>query len=59
MVHSDRGCHYRWPDWIRIMDTAELTRSMSKKDALRIILPVKASLVDSKMSLGGMSPLEV
>ena len=31
MVHSDRGCHYRWPDWIRIMDTAELTRSMSKK----------------------------
>ena len=31
MVHSDRECHYRWPDWIRIMDTAELTRSMSKK----------------------------
>lgn len=31
MVHSDRGCHYRWPDWIKIMDTAELTRSMSKK----------------------------
>lgn len=31
MVHSDRGCHYRWSDWIRIMDTAELTRSMSKK----------------------------
>ena len=31
LVHSDRGCHYRWPDWIRIMDTAELTRSMSKK----------------------------
>lgn len=31
MVHSDRGCHYRWPDWIQIMDTAKLTRSMSKK----------------------------
>ena len=31
LVHSDRGCHYRWPDWIRIMDTAELTRSMSQK----------------------------
>ena len=31
MVHSDRGCHYRWPEWIGIMDTAELTRSMSKK----------------------------
>lgn len=31
LVHSDRGCHYRWPDWIRIMDSAKLTRSMSKK----------------------------
>ena len=31
MVHSDRGCHYRWPDWIRILDKAELTCSMSKK----------------------------
>ena len=31
IVHSDRGCHYRWPEWIRIMDDAGLTRSMSKK----------------------------
>lgn len=31
VVHSDRGCHYRWPEWIEIMDTAGLTRSMSKK----------------------------
>lgn len=31
MVHSDRGCHYRWPDWINIMEKAKLTRSMSKK----------------------------
>lgn len=31
MVHSDRGCHYRWPDWIRIMNNANLPRSMSKK----------------------------
>ena len=30
-VHSDRGCHYRWPEWINLMDTAGLTRSMSKK----------------------------
>lgn len=44
LVHSDRGCHYRWPDWIRIMDTAELTRSMSKKDVLQTILLVKDSL---------------
>lgn len=31
IVHSDRGCHYRWPEWIRIMEDAGLTRSMSKK----------------------------
>ncbi|MBR1598934.1 MAG: IS3 family transposase [Lachnospiraceae bacterium] len=31
LVHSDRGCHYRWPEWIKIMDSAALTRSMSKK----------------------------
>ena len=31
IVHSDRGCHYRWPEWIRIMEKAGLTRSMSKK----------------------------
>ena len=31
LVHSDRGGHYRWPEWIRIMDEAGLTRSMSKK----------------------------
>jgi len=31
IVHSDRGCHYRWPGWIKRMDNANLTRSMSKK----------------------------
>lgn len=31
IVHSDRGCHYRWPGWIERMDRAGLTRSMSKK----------------------------
>ena len=31
IVHSDRGCHYRWPEWISIMENAGLTRSMSKK----------------------------
>lgn len=31
IIHSDRGCHYRWPGWINRMDTAGLTRSMSKK----------------------------
>lgn len=31
MIHSDRGSHYRWPGWIDRMETAKLTRSMSKK----------------------------
>lgn len=31
IVHSDRGAHYRWTGWIERMDTAGLTRSMSKK----------------------------
>jgi len=31
IVHTDRGAHYRWPEWIKIMDDNHLTRSMSKK----------------------------
>ena len=31
IVPSDRGCHYRWPGWIRRMQDAGLSRSMSKK----------------------------
>lgn len=31
IVHSDRGCHYRWPGWIDRMNEAGLTRSMSRK----------------------------
>lgn len=31
IVHSDRGCHYRWPGWISRMEKAGLKRSMSKK----------------------------
>ena len=31
VIHSDRGCHYRWPGWIERMERAQLTRSMSKK----------------------------
>lgn len=30
-VHTDRGCHYRWPGWIQRLETANLTRSMSRK----------------------------
>lgn len=31
IIHSDRGCHYRWPEWIDIMNEAGFTRSMSRK----------------------------
>jgi transposase InsO family protein len=31
LVHTDRGCRYRWPGWIDRMGQAELTRSMSRK----------------------------
>jgi putative transposase len=31
ILHTDRGCHYRWPGWINRMEKAHLQRSMSKK----------------------------
>ena len=31
VIHSDRGCHYRWPEWIRICKGRGLIRSMSAK----------------------------
>ena len=31
VVHTDRGCQYRWPGWIDRMEKAGLVRSMSKK----------------------------
>ena len=31
VLHSDRGCHYRWPEWIRLEEEAGIVRSMSKK----------------------------
>jgi len=32
LIHTDRGCHYRWPGWIARMNNAGLQRSMSRKD---------------------------
>lgn len=31
LIHTDRGCHYRWPGWISRMEKTGLQRSMSKK----------------------------
>ena len=30
-IRPDRGCHYRWPGWIRICDESGLARSMPGK----------------------------
>ena len=31
IIHSDCGCHYRWPGWISICEEAGIIRSMSRK----------------------------
>lgn len=31
IIHSDRGCHYRWPGWIERIEKASLVQSMSRK----------------------------
>lgn len=31
VVHSDCGCHYRWPGWISLCESHGITRSMSRK----------------------------
>jgi putative transposase len=31
IIHSDRGGHYRWPDWLERIDAAKLVRSTSRK----------------------------
>ena len=31
IIHSDRGAHYRIPDWINLMEEYGYTRSMSRK----------------------------
>ena len=31
IIHGDRGCHCRWPEWIRICEENSLMRSMSAK----------------------------
>lgn len=30
IIHSDRGGHYRWPDWLEHVNAASLIRSMSR-----------------------------
>ncbi|NHM15813.1 IS3 family transposase [Eggerthellaceae bacterium zg-887] len=31
VIHSDRGCHCRWPGWLKTCEDDGLVRSMSKK----------------------------
>lgn len=44
LIHSDKGCHYRWSGWIERMEKAGVERSMSKKAALLIMRRVKGCL---------------
>ncbi|AHJ19308.1 Integrase [Bifidobacterium breve JCM 7019] len=41
LVHSDRGCHYRWPGWLALMERFGLTRSMSAKAVRRTTRPAE------------------
>lgn len=45
IIHSDRGAHYRWPEWIQRMKKAKLVRSMSKKG----YSPDIVALLDEKL----------
>lgn len=49
MVHSDRGCHYRWPTGLELWILLSLLVLCRRKDAHQTILPVRVSLVDLKM----------
>lgn len=40
IVHSDHGCHYRWPGWIRRMQGSDVP--CQRKDVLRTTLPARA-----------------
>ena len=31
VIHSDCGCHYRWPEWVSICEMAGIKRSMLRK----------------------------
>ena len=50
IIHSDRGCHYRWPEWIRICKDNNLTRSMSAKGCSRATRPRRGSSAESSRS---------
>ena len=43
VIHSDRGCHYRWPGWIERMDSNGLRRSMPEKGCSPETRPARAS----------------
>ena len=44
IIHTDRGCHYRWPGWIDRLEHAALTLSISERDVPLINQRVETSL---------------
>ena len=43
LVHSDRGCHCRWPGWLALMDHYGLARSTGAKGRPRTTPPRRGS----------------
>ena len=54
IVHSDRGCHYRWPEWIRICQEHGIIRSMSRKGCSPCVVCVHLN-VDGFFTFSGQS----
>ena len=50
IIHSDRGAHYRRPDWIDIVNQASLIRSMSRKSCSPDNAACEGFLADLRMS---------
>ena len=48
--HSDRGWHYRTPDWVRACGEAGVERSMSRKGTRRTTPPARGSSAGSRSS---------
>ena len=40
IIHSDRGCHYRWPDWINwftMLDLPDLCQGKGVHQTIRLV----------------------
>ena len=56
IIHSDRGCHYRWDEWIRICEEHGLIRSMSAKGELVKLFVFGVCFINKVPFVRGMRP---